>query len=108
MGQRPRERNLNAGALPALGWEIHRAKDRFGLTETAPVLNCYEVRWESSCFHRYLAARGMEKLVVDSSSIEVNRRQRRVKTGLMDMEKLLRKPIQYRGNEMAESAPNGS
>jgi transposase len=39
--------------------------------------------------HRYLVAEGIENLVVDSSSIQVNRRARQAKTDRMDVEKLL-------------------
>src|SRR5262245_37450484 len=39
--------------------------------------------------HRYLTGVGVENLVVDSSSLEVNRRARRAKTDVIDLEKLL-------------------
>jgi hypothetical protein len=38
LGQRPRLRTIAAGDLAALEWEIGRAKQRFGLPETAPVV----------------------------------------------------------------------
>ena len=44
MGQRPRERNIAAGDLVALKREIRRAKERFGLPETAAVLSCTVLR----------------------------------------------------------------
>ncbi len=49
--------------------------------------------------HRYLTQEGIENLVVDSSSIEVNRRQRRAKTDRMDVEKLLSQLIRYRSGD---------
>ena len=39
--------------------------------------------------HRYLERQGVRNLVVDSASIEVSRRFRRVKTDRMDLGKLL-------------------
>ena len=42
LGQNPRRREIEAGDLVALKREIHLAKKRFGLPETAPVLSCYE------------------------------------------------------------------
>jgi len=50
LGQRPRERTIDAGdpstgsgqALVALQKEIRLAKKRFGLPETARVMSCYE------------------------------------------------------------------
>jgi transposase len=99
LGQRPRERNINAGDLIALQQEIIRAKKRFGLPETTRVLSCYEAGREGFWLHRYLVEQGIENLVVDSSSIQVNRRQRRAKTDRMDVEKLLRQLIGYRSGD---------
>jgi transposase len=99
LGQRPRERNIKAGDLEALRGEIKRAKQRFELTETTKVVSCYEAGRDGFWLHRYLEAQGIENLVVDSSSIEVNRRQRRAKTDRMDVEKLLSQLIRYCSGE---------
>jgi len=99
MGQRPRERNIAARDLDALEREIRLAKKRFGLPETAPVLSCYEAGRDGFWLHRYLVEHGVQNLVVDSSSIEVNRRQRRAKTDRMDVGKLLGQLIRYRSGE---------
>ena len=45
--------------------------------------------------HRYLVAQEIENLVVDSASIEVNRRAKRVKTDRLDVGKLLTMLIRY-------------
>ena len=42
---------------------------------------------------------GIESLVVDSSSIEVDRRQRRAKTDRLDGRRLFRKLVQYWGGD---------
>jgi len=99
MGQQPRERNIAARDLDGLQREIHLAKKRFGLPETAPVLSCYEAGRDGFWLHRYLVEQGVQNLVVDSSSIEVNRRQRRAKTDRMDVGKLLGQLIRYRSGE---------
>jgi len=99
VGQRPRERNIRSCDLMALREEIRRAKKRFGLTETAKVVSCYEAGRDGFWLHRYLIQKGIENLIVDSSSIEVNRRQRRAKTDRMDVEKLLSQLIRYRSGE---------
>jgi len=99
MGQRPRERNIGARDVDALEREIRLAKQRFGLPETAPVLSCFEAGRDGFWLHRYLVEAGVENLVVDSSSIEVNRRQRRAKTDRMDVGKLLGQLIRYRSGE---------
>lgn len=97
--QRPRIRTINAGDLAGLQREMHLAKKRFGLPEGARVLSCYEAGRDGFWLHRYLVKQGIENLVVDSSSIQVNRRQRRVKTDRMDAEKLLRQLIAYRSGD---------
>ena len=99
MGQRPRERTIAARDLDALEREIRLAKKSFGLPETAPVLSCYEAGRDGFWLHRYLVEQGVQNLVVDSSSIEVNRRQRRAKTDRMDVGKLLGQLIRYRSGE---------
>jgi len=99
IGQRPRERNIRSCDLEALGEEIGQAKKRFDLSETARVVSCYEAGRDGFWLHRYLIQEGIENLIVDSSSIEVNRRQRRAKTDRMDVEKLLSQLIRYRSGD---------
>src|SRR5258705_6923486 len=79
-GQRPRVRSIPAGAVDRVADEIVRAKARFGVAGDAPVVSCYEAGREGFWLHRALVARGLVNYVVDSSSIEVNRRARRAKT----------------------------
>ena len=67
---------------------IARATARFGLPAAAPVRSCYEAGRDGFWPHRFLALLGVDNLVVDSSSIEVPRRQRRAKTDRIDGEKL--------------------
>jgi len=95
LGQRPRERTIDAGDLPALQAEIRLAKKRFGLPQTARVLSCYEAGRDGFWLHRYLLARGVENLVVDASSIEVPRRAKRAKTDRLDLGKLLTMLIRF-------------
>lgn len=88
-GDKPRRRDVAAGDLTGLLLEIKRAKERFCLSESAPVVSCYEAGREGFWLHRFLLLEGISNLVVDSSSIEVNRRARRAKTDAVDVEKLL-------------------
>ena len=99
VGQRPRERNIRSCDLVALRDEIQRAKRRFDLPASVMVVSCYEAGRDGFWLHRYLTQEGIENLVVDSSSIEVNRRQRRAKTDRMDVEKLLSQLIRYRSGD---------
>lgn len=89
LGQRPRIRQIPAGAVGALATEIEQAKRRLGLSFNSPVTSCYEAGRDGFWLHRYLVAHGITNFVVDSSSIEVNRRARRAKTDCLDLAGLL-------------------
>lgn len=89
MGQRRRIRQIPAGDVSAFATELERAKKRLGLPSDAPVMSCYEAGRNGFWLHRYLVAHGITNYVVDSSSIEVNRRARRAKTDCLDLAGLL-------------------
>jgi transposase len=88
-GQRPRIRQVSAGAVDRVLEEIARAKRRLKLPADTPVISCYEAGREAFWLHRYLVAHGITNCVVDSSSIEVKRRARRAKTDKLDLAGLL-------------------
>lgn len=90
-----RQVTINSGDLEALGGEVRKAKRRFGMEDSAGVRSCYEAGREGFWLHRGLEGMGIVNQVVDASSIEVNRRQRRAKTDRMDVEKLVRQLIRY-------------
>jgi transposase len=89
IGQRPRVRQIPAGAVGLIGKEIVQAKMRLGLSLDAGVISCYEAGRDGFWLHRYLVAHGITNHVVDSASIEVNRRARRAKTDRLDLGGLL-------------------
>ncbi len=93
--QRPREVQFLAGDTLRLIREIAIAKRRFGLPEDAIVVSCYEAGREAFWLHRWLEAQQVRNHVVDSSSIEVNRRQRRGKTDRMDAKKLVKLLVRF-------------
>lgn len=99
LGQNPRLRAVDAGDLTALQEEISQAKRRFRLSEAAVVRSCYEAGRDGFWLHRYLVQKQVQDLVVDSSSIEVNRRARRAKTDRLDATKLLTMLIRYHSGE---------
>ena len=99
LGQNPRRRTVDAVDLLALRQEIEAAKRRFGLAANAPVKSCYEAGRDGFWLHRYLLEQEIENLVVDSASIEVNRRAKRAKTDRIDVEKLLNMLIRYHSGE---------
>jgi transposase len=98
-GQKPRERKITAADRAGLQSEIKLAKERFGLPESTPVRSCYEAGRDGFWLHRYLQTQGIENLVVDSASIEVNRRAKRAKTDRLDVGKLAAMLIRYYGGE---------
>lgn len=95
LGQKPRERDIPSRALALLEKEIAAAKKRFGLAQDAPVVCCYEAGRDGFWLHRYLFARGAENVIVDSSSIHVDRRRRRAKTDRLDVRKLLKMLVRW-------------
>jgi transposase len=98
-GQKPRLRSLAAGSLVGLTCEIKKAKERFGLPPDAKVISCYEAGRDGFWLHRFLVHEGVENLVVDSASIEVNRRRRRAKSDRLDAVKLVSMLIRWHGGE---------
>lgn len=97
--QKPRFRPVPARDLARLDQEIAKAKERFGLPVEAPVMTCYEAGRDGFWLHRALSSRGVTNLVVDSSSIEVDRRNKRLKTDPVDAAKLLSLLCRYHGGE---------
>ena len=77
------------------------AKVRFGLARDAPVRSCHEAGRDGFWVHRMLTSLGVVNSVVDSSSIEVNRRARQAKTDRLDATKLLRMLLRYWQGERA-------
>ena len=63
------------------------------------MLSCYEAGRDGFWLHRHLTSQGTENLVVDSASIEVNRRAKRAKTDKLDVKKLLTMLIRYDSGE---------
>jgi transposase len=99
LGQQPRHRVVPARDLAAVRVEVDRAKARFGLPATAAVASCYEAGRDGFWIHRALVEMGIENIIVDSASIEVNRRSRRAKTDRLDAGKLVGMLLRYRAGE---------
>jgi len=99
MGSKARIRTIGAGELSDLCDEIGRAKKRLCLSEEAPVRSCYEAGPDGFWLHRCLASMSVTNLVVDSASIEVNRRAKRSKTDRLDASKLVTMLVRYHSGE---------
>jgi transposase len=88
-GRRIRSYTVGAGDGQAVLSALERARAAFGLGKDAEVLSCYEAGRDGFWLHRFLVDKGIRNHVVDSSSIKVNRRQRRAKTDRIDARELL-------------------
>jgi len=62
----------------------------------------YEAGRDGWWFHRWLCELGVDNIVVDPSSIEVNRRARRAKTDRLDADKLLALLIRHHAGDRPE------
>jgi transposase len=91
--------SIDYGNLRQLREAIDKSKKRFGLSGSVQVVSCYEAGRYGFWLHRCLTSHGIKNLVVDSASIEVNRRKRRAKTDRIDAGQLLRMLMRYQGGE---------
>ena len=95
----PSHYTVTAGDTAAVLECIAKAKARCELAQEASVHSCYEAGRDGFWLHRWLIAQGIDNIVVDSASIEVNRRARRAKTDRLDGDKLLAMLIRYHAGE---------
>ena len=86
----PWVRRVARSDLRAVERVVREARRHFGLRADAPVLSCDEAGRDGFWVHRALTRLGIANRVVDSASIEVNRRARRAKTDRIDARKLVR------------------
>lgn len=78
---------------------IDQARGRFGMGEGCEVVSCYEAGRDGFWVDRWLRSVGVANRVVDSSSIEVDRRARRIKTDRLDAAKLVTMLMRYEAGE---------
>ena len=98
-GTKVRQYGIEAGDRGGLLGVVEKVKQRCGVSSQAKVMCCYEAGRDGFWVHRFLSESGIENLVVDSSSIDVKRRQRRAKTDRLDAEKLLSMLVRHCGGE---------
>lgn len=104
-GLKTRQITLESGDKHGLFEEIKKAKIKFGLTEDAIVMSCYEAGRDGFWIHRWLEGEGIQNIVIDSSSIKVDRKSRRAKTDRLDAGRLLKQLIQHvRGEDKLQIA----
>jgi transposase len=88
-GVAPWLRSVASGDWGGVERALAQGRVRFELPAAAPVVSCYEAGRDGFWIHRALEERGIRNRVVDSASIEVNRRARRAKTDRLDARKLV-------------------
>ncbi len=89
-GEKNRQVTIAAGDWIDLHKQMDLAKQKLQLPTSCHIASCYEAGRDGFWIHRGLEAEGIENHVVDSASIEVNRRKRRAKTDRVDVQGLLR------------------
>jgi transposase len=68
LGQKPRQRTIDAGDLGALREAIERAYKRFKLPESTRVVSCYEASREGFWIHRCLEKVGIRSVEIDPAN----------------------------------------
>jgi transposase len=94
-GVRVRMTTVATGAVAEVVRAVTKAKEKFGLSPGTRVMSCYEAGRDGFWIHRVLVAAGIENVVVDPSSVEVDRRQRRAKTDRLDAQKLAMQLVRH-------------
>lgn len=88
-----------AGDTAAVAARIVKAAERLRISGRSEVYSVYEAGRDGWWFHRWLCELGVDNIVVDPASIEVNRRARQAKTDRLDADKLLAMLIRHRAGE---------
>ena len=92
---------IRGGDTVGLMAKLMAARDRWAkVSGKAPsIVLCYEAGYDAFWLARFLKARGIECLVVDAASMQVNRRARRAKTDRLDVGVLLRALLAWNHGE---------
>jgi transposase len=95
--EQPSVYSIKGGDTEKLMAKLTAARDCWAkVSGSLPVITlCYEVGYDAFWLARFLKARGIECLVIDPGSLQVNRRGRRVKTDRVDVKMLLRTLIAW-------------
>jgi transposase len=95
----PSRYSVDAGDTTVVLDCVSKARSRCGVNAEAKMHSCYEAGRDGWWLHRWLIAQGIDNIVVDSASIEVNRRARRAKTDRLDGDKLLAMLLRHHAGE---------
>jgi len=98
-GEKIRTKTIDAGDWVNLRAEIEQARGKLGCSADCAIASCYEAGRDGFWIHRALLEKGIENYVLDSASIEVSRRRKKVKTDRVDVVALLRLLMRYVNGE---------
>jgi transposase len=98
-GEKLSAHSVKVGDLAGVLAHAKSSAKRFGLPPRAQLVAVQEAGRDGFWIHRALEAAGARSLVVDATSIEVDRRMRRAKTDRLDAERLMRLLIRYDAGE---------
>ncbi|HEY3888371.1 MAG TPA: IS110 family transposase [Caulobacteraceae bacterium] len=79
---------VDGGDTAAVAALLAKARSQAG--GSARIVSAYEAGYDGFWLHRWLSDQGVENRVLDSASIQVNRRARRAKTDKLDLGQLMR------------------
>ena len=94
-GHHHRHKTVVAGDIAGLLEQIALFRAKWCVPSEAPVFSCYEAGRDGFWLHRCLLSHGVKNVVVDSSSIKVDQRARRMKTDHLDVKSLHGQLIRY-------------
>jgi transposase len=94
-GERMRRRSMPARDRGRLLEEVRQAKQRLEVATEGRVVVCYEAGRDGHWIYHWLMSEGFEVLEIDSSSIELARGRKHVKTDRVDVVKLLDLLLRY-------------
>jgi len=98
-GGKIRTKTIDAGDWGGLEKEIEQSRTKLGCSPGCSIMSCYEAGRDGFWIHRALLKKGIENYVLDSASIEVSRRKKKVKTDQVDVVALLRLLMRYASGE---------
>lgn len=98
-GEKIRLLTIDARNQIAFQQALRSTREKWQLSEEVPIYSVYEAGRDGFWIHRWLESLGIDNVVVDPASIEVNRRKRRAKTDRLDAKALLRQLVRFHGGE---------
>jgi transposase len=91
--------SIDAGSQAQCVVRLEQMRAKLGVGRAQRAVSCYEAGRDGFWLHRWLGEIGVENVVVEPASIEVNRRARRAKSDRLDGAKLLGMLRRYHGGE---------